>query len=331
MSVWLRTAGLAVQVDGDEPWTELVRESCAGQELEEPPVTPDVHVMVTRDADVGPGSGHRLVTRGAWSDGREVVLADACSSGLDVAVRPSAVRLEVLVRPHRGWRHRALGMAAPDRQVLLQRAVLVQYPALWWAGTRGHVPMHVSAASVDGYAVVLAGPGGVGKSTLVATLDGPTEAPVSDNLCVSDGRVVHGLLEPTRAEGGTGRRMPHGRRESGWARRVESVRPDAVLVLSRGERDEVTLTRTDPDAAARELTGGTYAAGELRRYWAYAATLALGTGRGPAHPPVADVADALATSVPVLDVHLPRSPGTTLRDLVGRARALARPEEVGRS
>lgn len=329
MSVWLRTAGLVVHVEGDEPFTELVRESCAGQALPAPAATADVHVMVSADATVEPRGSHRLVTRGAWTDGREVVLADACSSGLDVVVRPLRGTLEVVARPLRGWRQRALGLAAPDRQVLLQRCVLVQYPALWWAGTRGQVPLHVSAATVDGYAVVLAGPGGVGKSTLVATLTGPADAPVSDNLCTTDGRIVNGLLEPTRAESGSGRRMPHGRRESVWSRHVDAVRPDAVLVLSRGDGDAVEVRRTDPDAAARELVGGTYAAGELRRYWAYAATLALGTGQGPAHPAVADVAAVLADTVPVLAVRLPRTPGTTLDEIVGRARALVPAEGVG--
>lgn len=329
MSLWLRTAGLVVHVDGDEPWTELVRESCAGQQLTGPAATADVHVMVSSDATVATRDNHRLVTRGAWTDGREVVLTDACSSGLDVVVRPGRGTLEVVARPLRGWRQRALGLAAPDRQVLLQRAVLVQYPALWWAGTRGQVPMHVSAATLDGYAVVLAGPGGVGKSTLVATLTGDADAPVSDNLCTTDGLVVHGLLEPTRAEGGSGRKMPHGRRESPWTRHVDSVRPDAVLVLSRGDGNAAEVTRIDPEAAARELVGGTYAAGELRRYWAWAATLALGTGLGPAHPPVAAVADALAGSVPVLGVRLPRTAGTTLGEIVDRVRALVPAEEVG--
>jgi hypothetical protein len=100
-------------------------------------------------------------------------------------------------------------------------------------------------------------------------------------------------------------------------------------VLSRGDGDAAEVTPIDPDAAARELVGGTYAAGELRRYWAWAATLALGTGLGPAHPPVAAVADALAGSVPVLGVRLPRTAGTTLGEIVDRVRALVPAEEVG--
>jgi hypothetical protein len=253
-----------------------------------------------------------------------VVLQDACSSGLDVVVRPHGEQLEVLVRPRPEWHHRVLGLAAPDRRVLLHRAVLVQYPALWWSGVLGRAPLHVSAATVDGYGLLVAGPGGVGKSTLIATLDPASGATVSDNLCATDGTTVHGLLEPARTvSSGPGRRMPHGRRESVWPRRVDAVVPDSIVVLRRGAGPSLVVTPLDPRTAARELVGGTYAAGELRRYWAFAATLALGTGLGPAHPPVAETARTLAETLPSHEVSLPRPrAGTTLGDVVTRVRAL---------
>jgi len=169
--------------------------------------------------------------------------------------------------------------------------------------------------------VVLAGPGGVGKSTLIATLDASTGAPVSDNLCTTDGIDLHGLLEPSRTDSGSGRRMPHGRRESVWSRRDAVVRPDGILVLRRGFGQDLVVRDLEPAETARELVGGTYAAGELRRYWAFAATLALGTGRGPAHPPVADLARVLAETLPAWEVLLPARPGVTLRDVVSRVRA----------
>jgi hypothetical protein len=323
VKVRLLTGGVVVEVEsGSDHWTGLVRESCGGRELQpgEGPAQADVRVTVGRDAVVEPTARHRRLTRGAWSDGREVVLADACSSGLDLAVRTTGRGLDVVARPRPGWRHRALGLAAPDRRLLLHRAVLVQYPALWWAGVLGRAPLHVSAVHVDGMSIVLAGPGGVGKSTLVATLDGASDAPVSDNLCVTDGHVVHGLLEPARVEGGAGRRMPHGRRETSWPRRLESVAPDAVVVLRRGDGPDPVVRPLDREVVARELIGGTYAAGELRRYWAFAATLALGTGLGPAHPPVADVSRALAGALPGLEVLLPSPAGVTLRDLAAALR-----------
>jgi hypothetical protein len=57
-------------------------------------------------------------------------------------------------------------------------------------------------------------------------------------------------------------------------------------------------------------------AGELRRYWAFAATLALGTGLGGIHPPVQEIADTLSTRLPCLQVTLGDRPGAPLRELL---------------
>ena len=336
MTVRLRTAGLTVDVSAVGPaaarWTRVVREACAGQELDDQGLggpgpsslarAADIVVTVAHGEPVGPSGRHRLVTRGAWTDGHEVILQDACSSGLDLVLHAHGARLQVIAHPAPGWRHRALGLAAPDRRVLLHRAALLQFPALWWAGVHGRAPLHVSAAMVSGHGVVLVGPGGVGKSTLIGTLDAATGAPVSDNLCTSDGNGLQSLLEPARTDVGTGRRMPHGRRESAWLRHVDGVAPDTLLVLRRGDTPDVVVRHLDAATAARELVGGTYAAGELRRYWAFAATLALATGRGPAHPPVAEVAELLTARLPAYEVRLPNRPGTTLEELIDRVRAL---------
>lgn len=318
--VGCRTAGLDVVVQSrSSRWVRLARESFAGQESS--PRTPDVRVVV-EDAGSPAFSreGMRPLTRGAWSDGACVVLEDACASGAALKVTPADGHLQVVARFHPSWTARALALAAPDRATLLLRSALIQYPAMWWAGRTGAVPLHVSAASLPEDGVLLAGPGGVGKSTLLRDALSDGTVPVSDNLCVGDGTMVHGLLEPMRSEGGTGRRMPHGRRESAWPRRLDRLDVDRVLVLHRGTGTEATVIPVAADAAARVLTAGTYAAGELRRYWAFAATLALGTGLGPAHPPIAEAARALCASVPCYDVLLPEGTGTRLVDLLpGRA------------
>jgi hypothetical protein len=153
---------------------------------------------------------------------------------------------------------------------------------------------------------MLAGPGGVGKSTLVhgELLNGAV--PICDNVCVSDGRDAWGLVEPLRLPAeigaGTGRRMPYGRREATWLRRTDQLAPDLLVALARGSQPGVT--RCDPALAARQLAAGTYMAGELRRYWAFAATLALGTGLGSSHPPVQQVAQELSDRLPCLQVTL---------------------------
>ena len=72
------------------------------------------------------------------------------------------------------------------------------------------------------------------------------------------------------------------------------------------------------------VLGGTgYVAGELLRYWGLAATLAAGTGAGPVHPPVAEVAARLADSATCLDVALARRPGARLADLLEVTEALS--------
>ena len=45
-------------------------------------------------------------------------------------------------------------------------------------------------------------------------------------------------------------------------------------------------------------------AGEMRRYWPFAATVAAGTGLGPAHPPICAVSEALTRRVPCVQVVL---------------------------
>lgn len=335
MKVRMRSAGLVVEVDAYGPWADLAREACAGQELAGAgAASPDVRVRVARhdSRPPSPRAALRPLTRGAWSDGTTVVMADACSSGLDLELSPQGDHLQVVVFPRPTWRHHLLGLAAPDRRVLLHRAAVLQYPALWWAGVRGHVPLHTSAATVGSSALVFAGPGGVGKSTLLATVDAAGGVPVSDNLCVTDGRTVHGVLEPPRRDEGTGRRMPHGRREGIWSGLAESVEPTAIIVLRRGQQAEAVMHSIPPAAAARELVGGTYSAGELRRYWTFAATAALGTGLGPVHPPVAAVCDELASSARAFELHLPPTPSLGLRQVVDLLGPVGdQPQEVWQS
>jgi hypothetical protein len=122
---------------------------------------------------------------------------------------------------------------------------------------------------------------------------------------------VWGLVEPLRVEGGAGRRMSFGRSEAPLPGRVKALVPDRVIVVRRGGGESAELRTCPPDMAARALVAGTYMAGELRRYWGLAATLAAGTGLGPAHPPVEGVAHELCHRLPCAELLLPRKPGGT--------------------
>ncbi len=315
MSVICRSAGITLAVDAPKGrWRQLVAEACAGQFTHG--MSPDVHVRI----EVGAGpfglKGFDPLTRGAWAGPKCVVMKDACASGVDLRLTVRDECLQVEARPRPRPSQHGLALLAPARTLLLWREAMLQYPVLWWAGLKGGVPMHVSAMVVDGEGVVLAGPGGVGKSTLLADAMSAGAQAVSDNLCVCIGSTLYGVLEPLRTASGKGRRMPHGRRESGWTTRREHMVAERILVLRRGSDSDVEMVPIRDDEAARVIAAGTYAAGELRRYWAFASTLALGTGLGPAHPPVVGSAGDLASGIPCSEVLLPSTPGVHLLDLI---------------
>lgn len=213
---------------------------------------------------------------------------------------------------------RAANVLLASRFRLLATQTLVHYPALWWASLRGRVPLHVSVTSGADGVTMIAGPGGVGKSTLLAAGLPYGEIATADNVCACDGHTAYGLVEPLRVPAGPGAAgrlggppgpggpaAPHSRIEVPLAGRVPALDPDRLVVLRRAAVGERPGIRPLPAAeAARELVAGTYMAGELRRFWPFAATLALATGLGPAHPDVPGVATALATRLPCLEIRV---------------------------
>ena len=223
------------------------------------------------------------------------MIENVLASGFDVLVHCSDDHAEFTFRWRPPVRDRVAARALRSRFHLLARAALSQYPALWWAGTRGRVPLHVSAYAADGAATTMVvAPSGVGRSTLVDAEVAAGAVATGDNLAVGDGTTVWGMVEPIRMSGGSGRRMPHGRTESNLESRVAALEPEVLVVLTRGPQKKARLLTCAPEAAERSLVTSTYTAGELRRYWAFAATLAAGTGQGPAHPPIAAVAAEFA-------------------------------------
>src|SRR6266536_856013 len=276
----LTTAGERLGVDCAVPWVgKLIQEAADGGLLAEDPGTATVRVRVEDTHQPFETAGWEPLARGVFGHDGSLVLR--------------------------------------SRFHLLARSALLRYPALWRAGTRGRAPLHASACTAgDGRVALLAGPGGVGKSTLVSMELADGGRAVSDNVCVADGASAWGVVEPLRVEGGGGRRMPHGRRETAMPGRAPVLRPDRVVVLRRGSGPTASVRPCSPGAASRSLVTGTYMAQELRRYWAFAATLAAGTGTGPPHPPVAEVAAAFASMLPATLVILPDRPGPRLRELL---------------
>jgi hypothetical protein len=285
------------------------------------PTGPGGEVRVVVEERRGPfdTAGWAPLTRGAFARDGELLATDVCGSGFDLHLRVGPEGPAFTLRWRPSSRALLLHRVLRSRFHLLARAVLLQYPALWWAGVGGRVPLHAPVCSAGQATPLLAGPGGVGKTTLLGRELAAGGVASSDNLSVSDGVTVWGLVEPMRAGGLGGRRMPHGRGEARMPNRVPELRPDRVVVLRRGQGDVPAVRACTPEAAARALVAGTYIAGELRRYWSYAALLASATGLGPAHPPVAQVAAGLAGRLPCLEVVLARTPGAGLAELLAGA------------
>ncbi|WP_433503772.1 hypothetical protein ACQP04_29370 [Pseudonocardia halophobica] len=275
----------------------------------------DVDVLVERDTSAFPVSGWERVTRGAHRRGTACVLENACGSGFDllVAAEPAARaerhgRLRVVARWRPPRRERLAALVLRSRFHLLVRAVLLQYPPLWNAGRRGRVPLHAAAVEIGTSVPLLVGPGGIGRSTVLLAAARAGGRACSDNVVAGDAHRMFGLVEPMRVEGGGGRRMAHGRRERALPGRTSDLEPDRIVVLRRSNSAEPRVEQIGAAHAARALTAGTYMAGELRRYWGFASTLALGTGIGPAHPPIADTAAAIAARLPAVEITLTSRP-----------------------
>jgi hypothetical protein len=313
----VESAGELIAVDSALPWvSDLIEEACQDA-LGPARGEGSVRILVEARRERFDLEGWERVTRGVWCRDGQVVLEDACTSGFDLHLRcTGGGAAEFTYRWRPPARERLAMVGLRSRFHLLARAALVQYPALWTAGLRGRPPLHVAVFTAGDATPLLAGPGGVGKSTLLAREVAAGGRAAGDNICVTDGRTTWPLVEPLRVENGRGRRMPHGRVESAFPGRVSSLSPDLVVVLRAGLGDEAEVFPCRPERAARVLVTGTYMAGELRRYWEFAAALSAGSGLGPAHPPVAEAARALTARLRCLEVVLPNRPGPRLVDLL---------------
>ncbi|MGZ4443135.1 MAG: hypothetical protein ACXVXC_08230 [Nocardioidaceae bacterium] len=316
MDAELVQAGERLRLHAEPVWVaDLLEEAAAGQWRAPSTQRPDVVVVVEGRRTPFDVRGWEPLTRGAFRRGDACVLVDACSSGFDILVEtepgadgdPRTVQITARWRPPVREHLAALVLRARFR--LLVRALLVQYPALWRAGLRGRVPLHASAVDIHGGVPLLVGPGGVGRTSLLEAAARSGGRPCSDNLVSADCWQVYGLVEPMRTESGHGRRMSHGRREEPLPGRVRDLAPDRIVVLRRGTGATAGVVRLEPVCAARVLTAATYMAGELRRYWPLAATLAMATGLGPPHPPVSQTAHDLAARLPATELTLAAAPG----------------------
>lgn len=310
----LPTAGERLAIRCPPGWiADRVAEGADGCFIPGPPDRATVAVRVEPQRGPFPVTGWVQLARDAWCRDGHVVLRDVATSGFDLHAWHDGAIPELVLRWRPPRRTRAAALALRARARLLTWAVLLQYPVLWAASARGRAPLHAAALTAGSSgSVLLVGPSGSGKTTLVTAEVAAQGQATADNIVVGDGSSAWGLVEPLRSEQGQGRRAPHGRRTDHLAGRVSALEPAVLVVLGRGSGYRVEACA--PDIAARALVASTYAAGELRRYWGVQALLALGTGVGPAHPPVSEMALAFACRLRCLRVELPKVRGERLAD-----------------
>jgi len=164
----LETAGERVALECAPDWVaSLIDESAAGELRRGRASDASLHVRVESDRSPFEVRGWELFARGAWRRPGQVVLENACWTGFDLCVTCAHDRANFVYRWRPPTQQRAAAYLLRSRFHLLARAVLVQYPVLWWAGTRGRAPLHASVATAGASAPLLTSPSGVGRSTVV--------------------------------------------------------------------------------------------------------------------------------------------------------------------
>jgi hypothetical protein len=324
METSLCTAGRSLRIRSDLGWVSRVIEETYGGSLPRPTdAAPDLEINIERSRERFPVDGWEPVARGTWTRSNIVVIEDVCTTGFDMLVSIQKGSATVSFRWRPPVRSRAAYIGLRSRWHLLARAVLMQFPSMWWAEVHGASPVHAAVCTAGEATALIGGAAGVGKTTLLMNESARGERATSDNLNVLDGIRAWGVVEPIRVEGAGGRKMPHGRREMAMPNRVESLTPDCVVILRRSAGPSY-VRKCSPETTARSLVTGTLMAGELRRYWPYAATLSAGTGLGPAFTQLSTTVTRLTRQLPCLEVALPRAQGTPLAELldgvVGRSR-----------
>jgi hypothetical protein len=318
------TAGERVGVDCAVPKLARLLDAGTGGELAAASAAGEtVHLEVQADRRPFRRDGWAMIGRDAWASPPRALIVDACSSGFDLLIEPRGGTLHVTARYRPAPATRGANILLASRFRLLAAQTLLHYPALWWASRHGRVPLHVSVTSCADEVTMIAGPGGVGKSTMLSAGLPHGEIATADNICACDSRTAYGLVEPLRMTGGAaGPAAPHGRREVPLPGRVPCLDPDRLVVLGRARAGKPTMIRPlSPEEAARALVAGTYMAGELRRFWPFAATLALATGIGPVHPDVSGVAGTLAARLACVEVRVAHGSQAPIGELLRMAGA----------
>lgn len=218
----------------------------------------DLHLQVRWDGSAlcVEGDYHFFLNRGAWRD-----------------------------RVRRLWEARGLAARRRTRYATLLY-YLVYYPAMWWHETqRGAHPIHAAGVLGERGALVLAGPSGVGKSTLTVALTAAGGVPLAETFLLHRGATMIAMPEPVLLDdwsrawlGAAPRgltqvpgRFVFGR--SGFHLDEPAGRAEAAAIVVPRRATPTGVAPLTAKEAQRRISGGHALIKDMRRYWAFAAAL----------------------------------------------------------
>jgi len=166
---------------------------------------------------------------------------------------------------------------------------LVYYPCWWWLEQVQDLhPIHAAAVGIGSDVILLGGASGVGKSTLAVALASlPGATLLSDSFVMHNGAEVAAVREPVLLDAWSRRWLgEHGQdlQPIGWRyclnRQGYHLPPDRLaaggrcnLLLFPRRAPETYVRRIAAQQAHQRLSAADLIINDLRRYWAFAATL----------------------------------------------------------
>lgn len=168
----------------------------------------------------------------------------------------------------------------------------VYFPMAWYLEHfYGLYMLHASAVKLNGTAVVIAGVGGVGKTTTcMALLEQEEALLVSENLIFYDGKQIYACYEPIRADDGSmallgdtngrfrrGKILPRVKDKNvfhlGRHQLVDEARASALFIPKFA--GETAVSSLDPDICVEQLLSINTQTREVNAYYQFAAVLNL--------------------------------------------------------
>lgn len=262
-----RLAGVPLEIGCDDPRLEraLLRALAPRRDDGALGARPSFTAVATRPLPVSPFPPSAFGAKGEIAvDARAGLAAVFCVDGPVLSVYDSAQQ--------RGW----VWYAGVEGVPVAERAAPLLRPLRWSLATRGIEVVHAAAVAAEGRALLIAGRGGAGKSTLaVAALAAGLELLGEDYVAVdaAAGPRVHALFASAKLDAGSLARLPwldlppSAPREPGGkvlvdlvargAQRLPASRPLAAIVLPRLTGADRAPRRISPAVALRALAPST--------------------------------------------------------------------------